>query len=126
MNAVRPGGAPTLIKTDSRVFQVTGDDESSEVVEIRERSLTLVQTTSLLLGKGQRWHSTCFDLTRLTFFPDCVVTVEYVVLAILAFPWSYSILGMAGGIITTMIVAVTTLYTSLILWKYCLRHPQIR
>ena len=43
-----------MIKTDSRVFQVTGDDESSEVVEIRERSLTLVQTTSLLLGKGQR------------------------------------------------------------------------
>ena len=58
-------------------------------------------------------------------FVRCV-TVEYVVLAILAFPWSYSVLGMAGGIITTMIVAVTTLYTSLILWKYCLRHPQIR
>lgn len=52
--------------------------------------------------------------------------VEYVVLAILAFPWSYSILGMAGGIITTMIVAACTLYTSLILWRYCMRHPHIR
>lgn len=41
-----------MIKTDSRVFQVTPDDESSEVVEIRERSLTLVQTTSLLLGEA--------------------------------------------------------------------------
>jgi hypothetical protein len=43
-----------MVKTDSRVFQVTkvtGDDESSEMVEIRERSLTLVQATSLLLGK---------------------------------------------------------------------------
>ncbi|KAG7575423.1 hypothetical protein FFLO_00242 [Filobasidium floriforme] len=93
-----------MVKTDSRVFQVTkvtGDDESSEMVEIRERSLTLVQATSLLL-------------------------VEYVVLAILAFPWSYSILGMAGGIITTMIVAACTLYTSLILWRYCMRHPHIR
>jgi hypothetical protein len=45
------GAAPTLIKTDSRVFQVTPDDNSSDLVEIRERSLTLVQTTSLLLGK---------------------------------------------------------------------------
>ena len=52
--------------------------------------------------------------------------VEYVVLAILAFPWSYSILGMAGGVITTLIVAATTLYTSLILWKYCMVHPHIR
>jgi hypothetical protein len=39
-----------MIKTNSRVFQVTPDDDSSDMVEIRERSLTLVQTTSLLLG----------------------------------------------------------------------------
>jgi hypothetical protein len=45
-----------MVKTDSRVFQVTkvsSDDESSEMVEIRERSLTLVQATSLLLGEEE-------------------------------------------------------------------------
>jgi hypothetical protein len=46
----RHGAGPTLIKTDSRTIQVTPDDGSSELVQIRERSLTLVQTTSLLLG----------------------------------------------------------------------------
>lgn len=95
------GQAPTLVKTDSRTYKLTGDDESSEVVQIHERSLTLVQTTSLLL-------------------------VEYVVLAILAFPWSYKILGLVGGIITTLLIGLSTLYTSHVLWRYCMQNPQVR
>ncbi|EPQ26919.1 uncharacterized protein PFL1_05554 [Pseudozyma flocculosa PF-1] len=49
---------------------------------------------------------------------------EYVCLAILSFPWAFSILGMAGGIMATLGVGVCALYTGLTLHKYCLKYPQ--
>ncbi|TRM66769.1 transmembrane amino acid transporter protein-domain-containing protein [Schizophyllum amplum] len=51
---------------------------------------------------------------------------EYICLAILSFPWSFSILGIVPGILVTLGVAGTALYTSLNLWKYCLAHPEVR
>lgn len=51
---------------------------------------------------------------------------EYICLAIMSFPWSYSILGLVPGIILTLVVAAIVLYTSLILWQFCLRHPEVR
>jgi hypothetical protein len=51
---------------------------------------------------------------------------EYICLAILSFPWSYSILGLVPGIILTLAVAASVLYTSLVLWRFCLKHPQVR
>ncbi|KAI0821377.1 transmembrane amino acid transporter protein-domain-containing protein [Irpex lacteus] len=51
---------------------------------------------------------------------------EYICLAIMSFPWSFSVLGMAPGIIVTIAVAASVQYTSLILWRYCLKHPEIR
>ncbi|CEJ80742.1 Putative Transmembrane amino acid transporter [[Torrubiella] hemipterigena] len=51
---------------------------------------------------------------------------EYICLAIMSFPWSYSILGLVPGIILTVVVAGLVLYTSLILWQFCLRHPEVR
>lgn len=50
---------------------------------------------------------------------------EYVCLAILSFPWAYSYLGMAGGLLATFGVGLSALYTSLILSRYCLRHPHL-
>ncbi|PWZ00254.1 hypothetical protein BCV70DRAFT_107454 [Testicularia cyperi] len=50
---------------------------------------------------------------------------EYVCLAILAFPWAFSVLGMAGGLIATFTLGLAALYTSLILWRYCMRHPHL-
>jgi hypothetical protein len=41
---------------------------------------------------------------------------EYICLAIMSFPWSYSILGLVPGLILTMVVAGMVLYTSLIIW----------
>lgn len=35
-------------------------------------------------------------------------------------------LGLVPGVIVTLVVAGTCLYTSLILWRYCLKHPEIR
>ncbi|TGJ85306.1 hypothetical protein E0Z10_g3456 [Xylaria hypoxylon] len=51
---------------------------------------------------------------------------EYICLAIMSFPWSYSVLGLVPGIILTIVQALIVLYTSLILWQFCLRHPEVR
>ncbi|OJJ49712.1 hypothetical protein ASPZODRAFT_59488 [Penicilliopsis zonata CBS 506.65] len=51
---------------------------------------------------------------------------EYICLAIMSFPWSYSVLGLVPGLILTVFIAATVLYTSLVIWKFCLRHPEIR
>ncbi|KAL2858319.1 transmembrane amino acid transporter protein-domain-containing protein [Aspergillus pseudodeflectus] len=44
----------------------------------------------------------------------------------MSFPWSYSILGLVPGLILTVFIAGVVLYTSLIIWRFCLRHPHIR
>lgn len=41
---------------------------------------------------------------------------EYICLAIMSFPWSYSILGLVPGLILTVVIAALVLYTSLITW----------
>ena len=41
---------------------------------------------------------------------------EYICLAIMSFPYSYSVLGLVPGIIVTIVVAAFVLYTSLITW----------
>ncbi|KAI7773170.1 hypothetical protein LA080_011725 [Diaporthe eres] len=46
--------------------------------------------------------------------------------AIMSFPWSYSILGLFPGLLLTVVVSMLVLYTSLILWEFCLRHPEVR
>ncbi|KAL8717959.1 MAG: hypothetical protein Q9225_004850 [Loekoesia sp. 1 TL-2023] len=51
---------------------------------------------------------------------------EYICLAIMSFPYSYSILGLVPGLIVTVAVAGLVLYTSLIVWEFCLRHPEVR
>ncbi|KAL8689890.1 MAG: hypothetical protein Q9218_004539 [Villophora microphyllina] len=51
---------------------------------------------------------------------------EYICLAIMSFPYSYSVLGLVPGLIITVVVAALVLYTSLIVWEFCLRHPEIR
>jgi hypothetical protein len=51
---------------------------------------------------------------------------EYICLAIMSFPWSYSVLGLVPGLILTFFIAATVLYTSLVLWRFCLRHPEVR
>jgi hypothetical protein len=51
---------------------------------------------------------------------------EYIVLSIMSFPWSYSLLGLVPGLILTAVCAAIVLYTSLIVWEFCLRHPEVR
>lgn len=51
---------------------------------------------------------------------------EYIVLSIMSFPWSYSLLGLVPGLILTVVCSGLVLYTSLVVWKLCLRHPEVR
>ncbi|KAF2145389.1 uncharacterized protein K452DRAFT_305418 [Aplosporella prunicola CBS 121167] len=51
---------------------------------------------------------------------------EYICLAIMSFPYSYSVLGLVPGLILTVVVAALVLYTSLILWEFCLKHPEVK
>lgn len=51
---------------------------------------------------------------------------EYICLAIMSFPYSYSVLGLVPGLILTVVVAGLVLYTSLVVWEFCLRHPEVR
>lgn len=51
---------------------------------------------------------------------------EYICLAIMSFPYSYSVMGLVPGLIVTVVVAALVLYTSLIVWEFCLRHPEVR
>ncbi|CAG97975.1 uncharacterized protein KLLA0_F04125g [Kluyveromyces lactis] len=51
---------------------------------------------------------------------------EYIVLAIMSFPWSYSVLGLIPGLILTAFVAITVLYTGLIVLDYCERFPHLK
>ena len=51
---------------------------------------------------------------------------EYICLAIMSFPYSYSVLGLVPGLIITVVIALSVLYTSLIVWEFCLRHPELR
>ncbi|KJY01997.1 neutral amino acid permease like protein [Zymoseptoria brevis] len=51
---------------------------------------------------------------------------EYICLAIMSFPYSYSVLGLVPGLIFTVLVAAMVLYTSLIVWEFCLRHPEVK
>ncbi|KZV78857.1 hypothetical protein EXIGLDRAFT_736347 [Exidia glandulosa HHB12029] len=51
---------------------------------------------------------------------------EYICLAIMSFPWSFSVLGLVPGIIVTIATAASVQYTSLVLWRFCLEHPEVR
>jgi hypothetical protein len=51
---------------------------------------------------------------------------EYIVLAIMSFPWSYSVLGLVPGIIITVGMALMVYYTGLTLMEYVLRNPDLK
>ncbi len=51
---------------------------------------------------------------------------EYICLAIMSFPWSYSVLGLVPGLILTVFVSFTVAYTGCIIGDYCAKYPHIQ
>ncbi|PVH20980.1 hypothetical protein CXQ85_004496 [Candidozyma haemuli] len=50
---------------------------------------------------------------------------EYICLAIMSFPWSYSVLGLVPGLILTAGISLTCLYTGCIITDYCITYPGV-
>ncbi|GAW09468.1 neutral amino acid [Lentinula edodes] len=71
-------------------------------------------------GHQIKYHTCSWQKTAALLFS------EYICLAILSFPWSFSVLGMVPGVIVTCAVAASVQYTSLVLWKFCMKHPEAR
>jgi len=85
----------------SSIYSVSAQIAHEKDHPIRYRSCSWQKTTALLMS-------------------------EYICLAILSFPWSFSVLGMGPGVIVTISVAASVQYTSYILWKFCMKHPEVR
>ncbi|PTB74860.1 hypothetical protein M440DRAFT_1336728 [Trichoderma longibrachiatum ATCC 18648] len=98
---------PAYLKND-----LSESEESSEA--ILNRQLASEDGTSI------QYRTCSWQKTAALLFS------EYICLAIMSFPWSYSVLGLVPGLILTAVVAGIVLYTSLVLWEFCLRHPEVR
>ncbi|KAM0261831.1 hypothetical protein ACHAQJ_002034 [Trichoderma viride] len=98
---------PAYLKND-----LSESEESSEA--ILNRQLESEDGTSI------QYRTCSWQKTAALLFS------EYICLAIMSFPWSYSVLGLVPGLILTAVIAGFVLYTSLVLWEFCLRHPEVR
>ncbi|KAF3348486.1 hypothetical protein VdG2_03368 [Verticillium dahliae VDG2] len=91
-----------------------GDSDVGSAAEIMGKQVDAEQ------GNGIKYRTCSWQKTAGLLFS------EYIVLSIMSFPWSYSLLGLVPGLILTAVVASLVLYTSLVLWEFCLRHPEVR
>ncbi|KAI1335144.1 amino-acid permease [Xylariaceae sp. FL0016] len=85
-------------------------------------------STTAILEKQRAEEANCAIQYRTCSWQKTAALLfsEYICLAIMSFPWSYSILGLVPGLILTVVQALIVLYTSIILWEFCLRHPEVR
>lgn len=75
--------------------------ESEEGNDIRYRTCSWYKTTALL-------------------------GTEYICLAAMSFPSSYASLGIIPALVVSLFTCGITIYSSLVLWEFCLRHPHIK
>lgn len=80
----------------------------------------LLEQQNLEKENGIKYRTCSWQKTAALLFS------EYICLAILSFPWSYSVLGLVPGLILTLAVASSTLYTGLVIWEFCLKNPTVR
>ncbi|KAI9706523.1 MAG: hypothetical protein M1836_003529 [Candelina mexicana] len=85
-----------------------------------DSNLSVGKQVELEAGNAIKYRTCSWPKTAALLFS------EYICLAIMSFPYSYSVLGLVPGLILTVVVAALVLYTSLIVWEFCLRHPEVR
>ncbi|KAH8697322.1 putative neutral amino acid permease [Talaromyces proteolyticus] len=119
--------SPPLDKSaDDATYKSEYDEENqsrrgSRVTEVHDDDRATIGKQLELEAENAIKYRTCsWQKTAALLFS------EYICLAIMSFPWSYSVLGLVPGLILTVFIAAVVLYTSLVLWKFCLRHPEIR
>jgi hypothetical protein len=79
-----------------------GDNASEETI--------LTKQIEMEQGHALQYRTCSWQKTAFLLFS------EYICLAIMSFPYSYSVLGLVPGLILTAVVAAMVLYTSLVLW----------
>lgn len=111
--------------------QTLKKEDSTTITDFRyndvERNSTGTDSLSEYLGRELhreqdqtiKYRSCSWQKTAFLLFS------EYVCLAIMSFPWSYSVLGLVPGLILTVGVAGTAFYTGLIIHQYCLKNPDV-
>lgn len=75
-----------------------------------EDKLDVDKQMELEAGNSIKYRTCSWQKTAALLFS------EYICLAIMSFPYSYSVLGLVPGLILTVVVAAMVLYTSLITW----------
>ncbi|TDZ33752.1 N amino acid transport system protein [Colletotrichum sidae] len=103
---------PRIAPVQESLVDVSDSDASAEAI--------LGEQIAKEAGHEIKYRTCSWQKTAALLFS------EYICLAIMSFPWSYSILGLVPGLILTFVIAMIVLYTSLILWQFCLRHPEVR
>ncbi|KAK4506989.1 hypothetical protein PRZ48_000723 [Zasmidium cellare] len=125
--ATEEGGRKAAPRKMSRIDQprtksISGTLSGREGVDGDESDPDAAVTKQMELESGNEiQYRTCsWQKTAALLFS------EYICLAIMSFPYSYAILGLVPGLILTVVVAGMVLYTSLIVWEFCLRHPEVK
>ena len=88
---------------------------SDDVSDVSVGQLTEMEKENAIKYRTCSWQKTA-----------ALLFSEYICLAIMSFPYSYSVLGLVPGLILTVAQAAFVLYTSLIVWEFCLKHPEVR
>lgn len=112
---------------DEAIFKKNVSDEESQtrrgsrVTEVHDPDRATVGKQLELEAENAIKYRTCsWQKTAALLFS------EYICLAMMSFPWSYSVLGLVPGLILTVFIALVVWYTSITIWRFCLRHPEIR
>ncbi|KAI1180392.1 N amino acid transport system protein [Nemania sp. FL0916] len=116
------GGPNTAVgrRIAPRIAPVAGEFPDSDSESRLTSDAILEKQLAEEAGNAIQYRTCSWQKTAALLFS------EYICLAIMSFPWSYSILGLVPGLILTVVQALIVLYTSLILWQFCLRHPEVR
>lgn len=110
------GGRIAPVLPHLKGYDFGSDDANSDIAG----SDILGKQIELEAGNDIQYRTCSWQKTAALLFS------EYICLAIMSFPWSYSVLGLVPGLILTVVVAGLVLYTSLVVWEFCLRHPEVR
>ncbi|VDC08000.1 unnamed protein product [Peniophora sp. CBMAI 1063] len=120
MSVVHPTPHSSMPHTSDTLSKIEIEDEK-RVKDLVAVDVYTVEVQIALESDHEIQYRTCsWQKTAALLFS------EYICLAILSFPWSYSVLGLVPGILVTIGVAATVQYTSLILWRVCMKHPEVR
>ncbi|EER39363.1 predicted protein [Histoplasma capsulatum var. duboisii H88] len=129
-----PGITPPLLRNDSLIgsdYDVDGDSDT--YVQRKIKLAGVAGSNSSISSNDKIWKELESEAGNLIKYRTCswqktaaLLFSKYICLAVMSFPYSCSVLGLVPGLLLTILVAGVVLYTSLIIWEFCLRHPEVR